>query len=112
VTRTGNGAAWSSLVAGLASIATLPVAIYLTRFSDSYDLLHAGFAIPITAALGVASLALARRARLASAVSLEGRAPRPAAAGRVLGVIGLCLAASAVLALGIYGVLEYVGSRD
>lgn len=108
----GNGAAWSSLLAGLASIATLPVAIYLTRFSDSYDLLHAGFAIPIAAVLGVITLALARRARLTSAVSLEGRAPWPATAGRVLGVIGLCMAASAVVALGIYGVLEYVGSRD
>jgi hypothetical protein len=112
VARTRNAAAWGSLAAGLASIATLPLAIYLTRFSNSYDLLHAGFAIPIAVVLGGVSLALARRARLASALTLAGRAPWPAAAGRVLGVVGLTMAASALLALGVYGVLEYVGSRD
>ena len=35
---------------GVASVAALPVAVYLTRFSDSYDLLHAGFVIPVAAA--------------------------------------------------------------
>ena len=55
--------AWGSLVAGLASVATLPVAIYLTRFSDSYELLHAGFAIPLAAALAL----LASRSRAGAA---------------------------------------------
>jgi hypothetical protein len=32
--------------------------------------------------------------------------------GRVLGVVGLCLAASGLVALGVYGLLEYVGSRE
>ena len=35
-----------------------------------------------------------------------------ATSGRVLGVMGLCLAASALIALGVYGLLEYVGSRE
>jgi hypothetical protein len=30
----------------------------------------------------------------------------------VLGMIGLCMAAAALVALGVYGVLEYVGSRE
>jgi ABC-type Fe3+ transport system permease subunit len=100
-------------VAGLASVATLPVAIYLTRFSDSYELLHAGFAIPLGAALAFVALALARRARRQRSVRL-GRASleRPATAGRVLGIVGLCLAAAAVVALAVYGLLEYAGSRD
>jgi hypothetical protein len=110
--RAGTGAAWGSLLAGLASIATLPLAIYLTRFSESYDLLHAGFAIPVAAALGLASLTLARRARPRSALALEGRRPGAARVGRVLGVVGLCMAAAAVIALSVYGLLEYVGSRD
>ncbi len=110
--RAGNGAAWGSLLTGLASIATLPVAIYATRFSESYDLLHAGFAIPIAAALGFVSLALARRTRMRSSLTLEGRQPGLARIGRVLGVVGLCMAAAAVIALGVYGLLEYVGSRD
>ena len=47
-------------------------------------------------------------------MSLGGAGEKQAVAtsGRVLGVIGLCLAASALIALGVYGVLEYVGSRE
>jgi len=113
VSRAGNGSAWGSVVVGLASVATLPVAIYVTRFSGSYDLLHAGFAIPVAAVLGFAALALSGRARRRTSVSLVGgRAHGAATAGRVLGILGLCLAASALVALGVYGLLEYVGSRE
>jgi len=113
VARAGHGAAWGSLLTGLASIATLPVAIYVTRFSERYDLLHAGFAIPVAAGLGLASLALARRARLQSSLTLEGDGRIGlASVGRVLGIVGLCMAAAGVVALGVYELLEYVGSRD
>ncbi|HUG64361.1 MAG TPA: hypothetical protein VMK83_04020 [Gaiellaceae bacterium] len=105
---------WGSVLAGIGSVLTLPIAVYLTRFSDRYDLLHAGFVIPLGAGLGLVALALARGARRRSAVSLaadrDGR--RISSAGRVLGVVGLCMAASAVVALGVYGLLEYVGSRE
>ena len=109
----GSRAAAGSLVAGVASVATMPVAIYLTRFSDTYSLLHASFAIPVTAALGIVALVLARQARRQASLSLSasGRSGT-ATAGRVLGIVGLCLAASALVALGVYGLLEYVGSRD
>ena len=109
----GSGAAWGSLVAGLASCAVLPAAIYGTRFSDSYELLHAGFTIPVAAVFGLVALLLARRARVLERVMLTGSGGGGAAtAGRVLGVIGLCMAASALVALAVYGLLEYVGSRD
>lgn len=112
--ESGSSAAWGSLVAGLGSCATLPLAIFLTRFSDTYDLLHAGFAIPLCAGLALVALALARRARIRTRVSLSGGADggRIATAGRVLGVTGLCMAASALVALGVYGLLDYVGSRE
>lgn len=110
--RPGNVAAWGSLLTGLASIATLPLAIYVTRFSESYELLHAGVAIPVAAVLGLASLALARRARLRGGLTLEGRRPGPAGVGRVLGFVGMCMAAAAIVSLVVYGLLEYVGSRD
>jgi hypothetical protein len=113
VSRAWNGAAWGSVVVGLASVATLPVGIYATRFSDSYDLLHAGFAIPVAAVLGLAALALSRSAQRRTSVSLtRGSEHGAATAGRVLGILGLCLAASALVALGVYGLLEYVGSRE
>jgi hypothetical protein len=110
----GSRAARGALVAGLASVATLPLAVYLTRYSGSYELLHAGFAIPVAAGLGIAALLLARRARRQEALSLvaAGGRSRAATAGRALGIVGLCLAASALVALGVYGLLEYVGSRD
>lgn len=111
--RTGSGVAWGSVVAGLASVATLPVAIYATRFSDAYELLHAGFAVPPTAGLGLLAIALARRCRSRVVLSPSGaRAPKLARAGRVLGIVGLCMAAAGVVSLAVYGLLEWVGARE
>jgi hypothetical protein len=109
----GSGAAWGSLTAGVASVLTLPVAVYVTRYIGAYELLDAGFAIPVAAVLAFVSLALARRARLQSSLTL-GRDRRVglATVGRTLGFIGLCMAAAGLVALGVYGLLEYVGSRD
>lgn len=101
------------MLAGLASAATLPLAIFLTRFSDSYELLHAAFAIPLAAVLGLFALALARRSRRRLALSFSSeRRDRAAVAGRILGLAGICIALAALVALGVYGLLEYVGSRD
>ena len=100
------------MVAGLVSVATIPVAVYLTRLSDSFDLLHVGFLIPFVIVFAVAALALSRRTRRRTSVSLAGEnGTGLATAGRVLGIIGLCMAASALVALGVYGLLEYVGSQ-
>ncbi len=109
----GSGSALGSLLVGLASVVTLPLAVYATRFSDAYELLDAGWAIPVAVALGIAAIVLARRARVQSAVSLaSSRRGGLARVGRFLGVLGLCIAGAAVVALGVYGLLEFVGSRD
>jgi hypothetical protein len=100
------------LVTGIASVATLPIAVYATRWSDAYDLLHAGLAIPVAAALAFAALGLANRARRHDPLGLGGRSGRIASVGRVLGLLGLFLAASAIVALGVYALLEYVGTRE
>jgi hypothetical protein len=101
------------VLTGVGSVLALPLAVYLTRFSDSYELLHAAFVIPVGALLGVAAIALSRRARRRTAVSLVASGSnRAATAGRVLGVAGLCLAAAALIALAVYGLLEYAGTRD
>ena len=101
-----------ALLAGVAAVATLPLAVYLTRYSGHYELLHAGFAIPLAAGLGIVAIRLARRSRRVKALSLDDRADRAASVGRVLGAVGVCMALAAVVALGVYGILEYVGSRD
>jgi hypothetical protein len=107
----GNGSSgWGALLAGLGAVFVLPAAIYATRFSDSYELLHAGFAIPVAAVLGIVAISLARRARRRAALRLTAERPaRTVRAGRLLGILGLCLAASGLVALGVYGLLEYVG---
>ncbi len=91
----------------------MPLAIYLTRFSESYDLLHAGFAIPLAAVLGLLAVGLARGSRRRDALRLvPGGRSRLATAGLVLGAAGICMAISALVALGVYGVLDWWGSRD
>jgi hypothetical protein len=91
----------------------LPVSVYASRFSDRYALIDAGFLIPVAVLLAVVALGLARRTRRRAAVSLAGGGGDGLAeAGRILGIVGLCIAASALVALGVYGLLEYVGSRD
>ena len=101
-------AAWS-VVLGLLAAATRPVAIVATRYSESYDLLHAGFAIPLAAVLGIAAVVLARRAGELERATL-GRAggTRAARAGRLLGILGLCMAASATIAVAVYELLVAV----
>ncbi len=107
------GAAWGSVAAGAASIATMPLAVYLTRFSGTYELLDAAFAIPLGAGLGIVAIALARSTRRRSAVSL-GRmgGGGVARAGRVLGIVGVCIALAALVSVAVYGLLEYAGTRD
>lgn len=109
----GTGAAWGSLVAGVASVLTMPLAIYLTRYSVAYTLLDAGFAIPLAVVLGAIALVLSRRARLQRAVSLSAaRGGRAATAGRILGIVGLCMGAAGLVSLGVYWLLEYAGTRN
>jgi hypothetical protein len=110
--RAGRAAGWGAAVAGALSVATLPVAIYLTRFSDEYELLDSALAIPLAAILALAALGLASRARRSDSFLLTGGSSRPARIGQVLGVVGLCMVASALVALGVYWLLEYVGSRE
>jgi len=105
----GSGRAAWSVVLGVLATLTLPAAITATRYSDSYDLLHAGLAIPIAAALGVVAVALARRSRALDQATLSGtgeaKRGRAARLGRLLGILGICLAASATIAVAVYEVL-------
>mgnify|MGYP000011633894 FL=1 len=102
-----------ALVLGVLSTATMPLAVLATRYSGSYDLLHAGFAIPVGMALGAGAVAAARASRRLGERTLGrvggGRAAR---AGLVLGLLGFCLATTAAIAVGVYVLLDYTGSRE
>lgn len=101
-----------AVVLGLLSVATMPVAVLLTRYSGSYELLHAGFAIPVAMALGAGALATGRSALRFDARLLEragGR--RLARLGRGLGILGFCIATSGLIALAVYGFLRYLENQ-
>jgi hypothetical protein len=105
----GNARAGWSVVAGVLAVLSLPAAVVATRWSGSYDLLHAGFAIPVALAFGVGALVLARAGRARHKRTL-GRAGglRAAAWGRALGIAGVAIGASGLIALGVYGLLRYL----
>jgi hypothetical protein len=107
-----NGRAFGALLLGVLSTATMPVAIVGTRYSGRYELLHAGFAIPLAIVLGALAIWLARGALRHDDARL-GRAGgrRVARLGRALGVLGIALGATGLVALGVYGLLTYLGNR-
>jgi hypothetical protein len=99
-------------VLGVLAALALPVAIVATRYSGSYDLLHAGLAIPVALACGLGALSLARRARRSGSLVHDAPvADGRARTARVLAVIGIALAASATISLVVYAVLTYLGER-
>jgi hypothetical protein len=98
------------VVLGVLSVATIPVAVGLTRFSSSYELLHAGFAIPLGYVFGWLAVLRARRSRALDDATLGRTGGRKAASiGRLLGILGICIASSALIAVAVYGVLVYSG---
>ena len=103
------GSAWLSVVVGLLATLTLPAAILASRWSDEYELMHAGFAIPIAAVLGLLAIAFARRARSRLAPTLgHPRGTRTARLGRFLGLLGFLLALTGAGSLAVYWLLSVV----
>ena len=101
------GSARASVLVGLLSVATMPAAILATRWSEQYELMQAGFAIPVGAALGLLAIALARRARSRLAPTLgHARGSRTARLGRFLGLLGFLLALTAAGSLAVYWILS------
>ena len=103
------GSARASVVVGLLAVATMPAAILATRWSEEYELMDAGFAIPVAAVLGLLAVALARRARSRLAPTLgHPKGTRTARLGRLLGLLGFLLALTAAGSLAVYWILSVV----
>jgi len=95
------------VLVGLLSLAALPAAVIAARESDELTLVEAGVVVPVAALLGVVALWLARRARRRADRTLDrvgGR--RTARVGKLLGGLGLYIAATAAIALGVYALLS------
>jgi hypothetical protein len=93
-------------VLGLVSVATMPVAVFATRYSGSYELTHAALAIPLGLLTGWLAIRYSRTR--AGAVPLERRDRSRLA--RWLGLAGLWLAGASLVAIGFYALLEYLGT--
>lgn len=101
-----NGRARASVLVGLLAVAAIPAGIALAAYSSRVDLTYAAAAIPIAIGLGSVAVALARAARRHSQISL-GRVGGGVSArvGWTLGMLGLYLAAMALLAVAFFGLL-------
>jgi hypothetical protein len=104
----GRGSAILATLVGLLSLATLPVAVAVTRERDD-ELMDAAWAIPVAIVLGLLAMWLARRSRkrLQRAVTSSSRG-RTARLGRLLGLAGFLVGVTAALAVGVSLVLESV----
>ena len=94
---------------GLLAVAVLPVAIAVSERTARYSLLEAGFAVPAAALLALTAVLLGRRGRRRQSLALNPvRGVRAARAGRLLGWLGLYLAATGALAVGVYWLETYL----
>ncbi len=92
---------------GLLGLATLPAAVIVAQESEEMTMVQAGVAVPVAALLSLLALWLARRARRRADRTLDrvgGR--RTARLGKLLGGLGLYIAATAAIALGVYALLS------
>jgi hypothetical protein len=108
--RARNDAARGSLACALIGLA-IPVAGYFAAGQLSgVTIVHATAATCGSALLGVLALLLARKAQLRNERTL-GRVGGlgMARAGKILGLLSLCIGITAGLALGFYSVLNYFG---
>jgi len=106
--RARNDAARGSLVCALLGLA-LPVGAFVAaRQLGRVTLVHATIATCGAALLGLAAIWLARRARRNQERTLGRAGGRGTArAGRVLGILALCIGCAAAVALAVYGLLRY-----
>ena len=105
-TRSRNHRATAAVVSGVLAVAVLPAAIYLAQRSQRIGLLDASFAIPFAALFGVTAVLLARGAHGTIARTLERAGGfRRVRLGRLLGILGICVALSASIAVGFYELL-------
>jgi hypothetical protein len=104
--REGNPRAVWSVVFGLLSALSVPVALVIQYYSLEVTLVQSTISAAPAIVLGLYAIILARRGRETHARTI-GRSGGSGAArvGRVLGTFGLCLGLSTALAVGFYGLL-------
>jgi len=104
--RRRNRRASVAVVLGLVAVLTIPAAVYVSRQSQAVGLVDAAWAIPVAFVAGVAALLFARGARGTITRTLERAGGRVRIrTGRLLAMLGICVALSAAIAVGFYELL-------
>ena len=96
-----------SVLVALVAVAVVPAGVALSWRSHTITLINSAYgSIPVGLLLGVCGLVLGRRARAQAQWTLGRSGGEGAArAGRILAVLAICVALTAALALGFYGLL-------
>lgn len=104
--RRRNRLAWGAVLVGLLSLATVPAAIAYTHYAN-VELIKAGLAVPVGFVLGLGALSLGKRARRRSERTI-GRVGGIGTArlGRILGGLGVYVALTGALSVGVYELLN------
>ena len=107
-----NPRAWLALLFGLVAAAALPGSIAVSQGLRTWKLLASFGAIPVAAVAGMIAILFSRGARRKIELTL-GRARGAGAArvGRLLGILGLYIAVTGLLTLGVYFLLSRYVSR-
>ena len=107
-----NRAARVSLLFGILGAAAVPVAVAVTEWHADFELADAGYAVPFAFLFSAVAVFLARRARRSLERTL-GRigGEKTARAGRILGWLGIYIAVTAAVSLGVYAYLEYIAGN-
>jgi hypothetical protein len=103
----GNPRATAASVLGLFAVAAIPIGVAASYYLEQVTLLwEATVSAPAAFLLGWAAIVQARRGREQLQRTI-GRSGGEAAArlGRLLGIVGICLAITAGLAVGFFGLL-------
>jgi hypothetical protein len=105
-----NPPAVFSVLLGLLAAVAIPAAVVYADRSTSVELIWAGVAVPVAFVLGLAAIAAARKGRRRAQMTLLHRSGSATArVGRLLGFLGVLLAATGAVALAVYEILTYRG---
>jgi hypothetical protein len=104
--RTGNPAAFASVLVGLVAVLAMPAAYVIQYYSQTVTLLQSTVSAAFATVLGLWAILLARRGGWTVARTI-GRSGGAGAAktGKLLGWLAFCAGISAGLAVGFYGLL-------
>jgi hypothetical protein len=91
---------------GLVAVVAVPAGVALARQTTGVELIDAAWSVPVAALCGIAALLFVRgaRGRIRRTLERAGGTGR-IRIGRILGVLGICLALSAGIAVGFYELL-------